>query len=135
MRWCVVNVSLILVIISTASADERTDIRAYARRGFAAADKHDYANARRNLDAAIHMYPKNGRAYFNRGAFFFERHDYARALKDFNTAVTLWPTFWEFAYIRGVTYAKLGRYDLALADYNKILSFHPRDQMIAALLN
>jgi tetratricopeptide (TPR) repeat protein len=135
MRWSFVSVWLILATLSAAVADERTDVRAYARRGFAAADKHDYANARRNLDAAVRMYPKNARAYFHRGAFFFERHDYAQALKDFNMGVTLWPTFWEFAYLRGATYAKLGKYDLALADYNKLLSFPSRDEFHAKLLN
>jgi tetratricopeptide (TPR) repeat protein len=135
MRRCFISIALILATTSVAFADERTDVRAYARRGFAAADKRDYENARRNLDAAIHMYPKNGRAYFNRGAFFFERHDYAQALKDFNMAVILWPTFWEFAYLRGATYAKLGKYDLALADFNRMLSFHPGDQFRAKLLN
>jgi tetratricopeptide (TPR) repeat protein len=127
---------VLLVSVNPAKGDEFSDIRALAGAGHRAEENKDYANARRNYDAAVQLHPKNAVAYAHRGLFFFGRHQYALAVTDFNTALVLRPSESTYAYWRGITYAQLGKYDLALADLNRILGMRPlSDDGRAQLLN
>jgi tetratricopeptide (TPR) repeat protein len=101
-------------------------------------EKKDYANAKRNYDAAVQLHPKNCTAYAHRGLFFFGHKQYALAAKDFDTALSLQRTVLEYAYWRGRAYSQAGRYDLALADFNQLLGLHnvyQGDPFRAQLLN
>ena len=60
-------------------------------------EKKDYANAKRNYDAAVQLHPKNCTAYAHRGLFFFGHKQYALAAKDFDTALSLQRTVLEYA--------------------------------------
>src|SRR5215212_2146358 len=136
-RRIVVGFAL-LVSITTARGSEFTDIWSLGRAGLRADEKKDYANARRNYDAAVQLHPKNAMAYAHRGLFFSKHHQYALAAKDFDTALSLRRTVLQYAYWRAGSYAALGRYDLALAGYDQLLSLHtiqPGDWVRGSLLN
>jgi tetratricopeptide (TPR) repeat protein len=132
-RRIVVGFAL-FISISTAKGTEFTDIWSLGRAGLRADEGKDYANARRNYDAAVQLHPKNAMAYAHRGLFFMKHQQYALAVKDFDTALKLRPTAWDYAYWRGMTYARLGRYDLALANFNQLLSLHTMSDR-SSLLN
>jgi tetratricopeptide (TPR) repeat protein len=128
----------LLVSISTIEGTELTDIWALGQPGLQAEQQKDYANARRNFDAAVQLHPKNPVPYAHRGLFFFKHDQYALAAKDFDTALSLHRTVLEYQQWRGITYARLGRYDFALADFSHLLSMHnlyPGDQTRADILN
>jgi tetratricopeptide (TPR) repeat protein len=129
---------VLLVSANTIKGTELTDIWALGRAGVHAEEQKDYANARRNFDAAVQLHPKNPVPYAHRGLFFFKHHEYALAAKDFDTALSLHRTVLEYQEWRGLAYARLGRYDFALADFNQLLSRHnlyPGDQIRADILN
>ena len=129
---------VVLVSTNTTKGTELTDIWSLGRAGLLADEHKDYANARRNYDAAIQLHPKNSTAYAHRGLFFFKHGQYALAAKDLDTALSLQRTVLEYAYWRGLAYSKAERYDLALADFNQLLGLHnvyPGDPFRAQLLN
>ena len=94
----------------------------------AAADKFnhgDYAEAIKQCDRAIELYPAYDAAYKIRGAAKDQLKDYAGAMKDLEMAIQINPKSEESYYDRAVCHFHLTQYESAMADLTRASELKP----------
>ena len=128
-------VLLYVALSSSPSVFALGIVDTYAERAFKHEQKHDYANALRNYDAAVQRVPHSANAYYYRGGFYLRRHDYLRAIKDFDVAIRLEPTLLQYANARAGAYAHMGNYARAMNEYNHLLTLSPWGYERGMILN
>src|SRR5262249_12820463 len=88
----------------------------YTRRGLAAAQRRNYAQAVSDFTEAIRLNPKDALAYAYRGAAHVNRNEPDKAIRDCNEALQLDANL-ALAYSnRGAAYRHKGDYERALSD-------------------
>jgi tetratricopeptide (TPR) repeat protein len=99
---------------------------AYNNRAIALHEQKRYAEALRDFDKAISMYPQYKDALYNRGTSRAEIGDKEGAIVDFTAAISLQPDFQLAWYNRGNSYAMLGKMEEAEKDYLEAVKLNPK---------
>jgi Tfp pilus assembly protein PilF len=95
----------------------------------------DVADARRNVDAALHYDPTFWPALYVRAQIFSHEGKYDLALKDCNEALRQDRSVVEAALLRANINARLGKNAEALKEFDYLVSLHPRNVTLARVLS
>ena len=83
---------------------------AHHNRGVLFFQLHEYDDAVRAFNRAVHSEPDNSLLYFNRGVCLFEMQMYGEALSDLMRAEVLGHRSWELVYLTGMCRARLNEF-------------------------
>ena len=95
---------------------------AYALRGAAYAEKHDYDHALADYDALLAADPRDVSALMARAGVFARQGACERAVADYDAALTLDPKVPDGYLGRARCHVQLGKRDRAVADYRAALA-------------
>ncbi len=98
---------------------------AYNNRAIALHEKQLYAEALRDFDHAISLYPAYKDALYNRGTSRAAVGDKEGAILDFTAAIQLQEDFYLAWYNRGNSFAMMGKMEEAEKDYLKTVQINP----------
>ena len=115
-------------VIQSGQQMQQDLARAFARRGWAYANKGQHDNAIEDEDQAIRLSPDDAFAFHTRGAAYFEKGQYDSAIEDFDQAIKLKPDDAAAFADRGAAYFEKGQYDRAIEDYKRALALDPRNE-------
>ena len=98
---------------------------AYAARGWAKAQMHDYPGAKTDCDKSIAINPGYMNSYYYRGWVKAELHDFKGAIKDYAKAIELNSKDEKEYCLDGILKHNLKKYNRALKKYNKTTKINP----------
>ena len=93
--------------------------------GIIYAQRKDYTQALKYLEAAIKINPRNGIAYSNLGNVLFELGQFEMALNAYYNAIQLAPTYAEAWSNKGNALYELQRYKEALEHHDRAIALNP----------
>ncbi|WP_216195015.1 tetratricopeptide repeat protein [Polynucleobacter sp. UB-Tiil-W10] len=93
--------------------------------GIIYAQRKDYTQALKYLEAAIKINPQNGIAHSNIGNLLFELGQLEDALISYDTAIALNPTYAEAWSNKGNALYELQRYEEALGHHDRAIALNP----------
>ena len=93
--------------------------------GIIYAQRKDYTQALKYLEAAIKVNPQNGIAHSNLGNVLFELGQFEKALNAYDHAIKLAPTYAEAWSNKGNALYELQRYEEALGHHDRAIALNP----------
>jgi protein O-GlcNAc transferase len=93
--------------------------------GVVHSQRGNYAEAVRQIDAALTINPKAAAALSNRGFALHELKRFGEAVASYDKAIALKPDYAEAFYNRGNAQRELKRHDQALVSYDKAIALKP----------
>ncbi len=93
--------------------------------GIIYAQRKDYTQALKYLEAAIKVNPQNGIAHSNLGNVLFELGQFEKALNAYDHAIKLTPTYAEAWSNKGNALYELQRYEEALGHHDRAIALNP----------
>ena len=93
--------------------------------GIIYAQRKDYTQALKYLEAAIKVNPQNGIAHSNLGNVLFELRQFENALNAYDKAIQLAPGYAEAWSNKGNALYELQRYEEAIAHHDRAIALHP----------
>jgi len=92
------------------------------------AERGDYPEAIRQMNAAIRMDSNNPSLWYNKGIILYKQGNFPDAVNSFGQAADIDPGFAEAWYNKGLALAAVGKYHGAIHAFDKALAINRNDK-------